>query len=139
MLDLVCNFLVVPSLQLFRVVVISGASLVFSVNVEVDGISVVLFDVRVIDDFAMAAVVSRFLLAVVASVVALVCFFKIVGSVVGDSVVADVVVATELRKHSPIDLESTRNLNAKNDKYQFTISLLSYCDVKKCPTFQLNK
>ena len=96
MLDLVCNFLVVPSLQLFRVVVISGASLVFSVNVEVDGISVVLSDVGVIDDFAMATVVSCFLLAVVAPVVAVVCFFKFVGSVVRDSVVVDVVVATEL-------------------------------------------
>lgn len=97
MLDLVYNFLVVSSLQLFRAVVISGVSLVFSVNVEVDGISVGLSDVGVIDDFATAAVVSCFLFAFVVPVAAVVCFFKFVGSVVGDSVVvADVVVATEL-------------------------------------------
>ena len=79
--------------KVFCPVVISGTSLVLTVDAEVDGISLVLSGVGVMVDAATATVVSCRLFAVVVAIVVCVC--KVVGSVVA-VVVADVVVATEL-------------------------------------------
>lgn len=75
--------------KVFRPVVISGASLVLAVIVEVDGILLVLSDIGVIVDVVTVLVVCCRLFAVVFILV--VCICKVVASVV-----AGVVVATEL-------------------------------------------